>query len=151
MNYCNQETKLYTLLAASVLNFISADVYAQEKSAEVNVSVTVIGPVEKETRITDSSGTSCPWRRAAPESIEYYVPGLEGPASIDYYVNEGDYSWLDYTPPKIQQAESDAFYESLSGTENMAYVFPRLKRAFSKVKNAFDMLFFRDPVEEYDF
>ena len=88
----------YTLLSAN-------NAYSQSNSAEVGVSVTVIGPLETEIRTIDSLGNSSAWERVAPDSIEYYTD------------ENDDYSWLDYVPSQSYQpkdnTESDAFYESL--------------------------------------
>ena len=124
------KNKIVSGVAAIVLGYaLSNDAYAQSKSAEVNVLVTVIGPVEKETRIVDSSGITA-WQKI-PE-IEYYVKRPSS-SSLENYLNDGDYSWMDYLPGPQRNKENDAFYESLDS--------PGLPEVYGKLKDALAKLF----------
>ena len=115
--YTDTFRKTRPILLAAMLGYdllSSNAAYAQSNSADVNVSVTVIGPAERETRTIDQNGNTSAWERAAPE-IEYFVDPQS--ASIDYSI-EDDHSWLDHVPSQLRQAQTEkagreAFYDNL--------------------------------------
>jgi len=122
--------------------------YAQSRSAELSVSVTVIGPAEIETRTIGQDGNISAWEKAAPE-VEYIVTlDSDAPSSIDNYINGGDYSWL-HNSPKLQEAEveSEAFYDNLTygQVSSGVDIFEMLKSTLLKLFPA------RDYKDEYGF
>lgn len=143
--YKNTFRKIKPTLVAAMLgyNLLSPHIaHAQSNTADVSVSVTVIGPAETETRTVDQSGKTSAWERVAPET-----------SSIDYYIEDDDYSWLDYVSPRLQQVEakrveSQNFYDNLSH-ENGA---TRGNDLFEVLKSTVLQLFpLKDLKDEYGF
>ena len=108
-------------LAAVIVGYklISANntAYADSGSAEVNVSVTVVEPVEREIKkISPYSSVPSQWKKAPGSN---YIINHLGPDTATYDFEHDDFAWLDYVPPtkpevEAKRLEAGAFYESLN-------------------------------------
>ena len=108
--YTNTFRKIRPTLAAVLAGYTSlcsiniAD--AESGSTQVNVSATVVGPVEKEIKILDPQSSSpAQWEKAAPRSDNYTF-------------EDDDYAWLDYTAPTTREATTAAPFHNASVTVN---------------------------------
>jgi len=129
--YTNTFRKIRPTLAAVLAGYTSlcsiniAD--AESGSTQVNVSATVVGPVEKEIKILDPQSSSpAQWEKAAPRSDNYTF-------------EDDDYAWLDYTAPTTREAttaESDTFYEQADHYRK--YTVARGSTLFRLWKNSYD-------------
>lgn len=123
-----------TLVAVIAGIAVHSTAYADSNSAEVSVSATVVGPVEREIKIVDSDTSTSKWERVHPDH-QHIFDYIEPDRAL-YDFDRDDFSWLDYTSPtkKELDEETDAFYESLDRQATIKIdLFESLKNTVQKL------------------